>query len=53
MLREESIEEGGIAVLERGHADVLLQVVTLDAQMLQLKVHLFLDRQYPVREQAP
>ena len=52
VLREQSIEQRRVAVLERGEPDVALQVVVLDAQVLELEGDLLLDRQDAVREQA-
>ena len=49
---EQSIEQRRVAVLERGEADVLLERVGLDPQVLELELDLLLDRQDPSREQA-
>ena len=52
VLAEESIEQGRVAVLERGQADVLLERVVLDPQVLELELDLLVDGQDAVGEQA-
>ena len=52
MLGEEPVEEGGVAVLERGQADVALERVVLAPEVLELELDLLLDGQDAVREQA-
>ena len=52
MLGEQPVEQRGVAVLERRQPDVALEGVVLAAQVLELELHLLLDRQDPVRQQA-
>jgi hypothetical protein len=52
VLGEQSIEEGRVAVLERGQADVPLQVVVLDPQVFELERHLLVDREDARRQQT-
>ena len=49
---EQPVEERRVAVLERGEADVLLERVGLDPQVLELELDLLLDRQDAGREEA-
>jgi hypothetical protein len=51
VLSEEPVEEGRVAILERGQADVLLERIDLDPQVLQLQRDLFLDGQGPGRQE--
>ncbi len=52
MLREQSIEQRRVAILERGEADVLLEGVVLDPQVLELELDLLVDGQDAVGEQS-
>ena len=52
VLGEQPVEQRRVAVLERGQADVLLERVVLDPDVLELEVDLLLDREDAVREQA-
>ena len=52
VLGEEPVEEGRVAVLERGHPDVALEGVVLVVEVLELELDLLVDRQDAVREQA-
>ena len=52
VLREEAVEEGRVAVLERRQPDVLLEGVLLALEVLVLEGQLLLDRQDPIRQQA-
>jgi hypothetical protein len=52
VLGEDAVEEGRIAVLEGGEADVALEVVGLAAEVLELEEELVVNRQDPVRQQA-
>ena len=49
---EQPVEQRRVAVLERGEADVLLERVGLDPQVLELELDLLLDRQDAGREEA-
>ena len=51
VLAEQSIEERRVAVLERGQADVLLERVGLDPQVLELQLDLLVEGQDPVGQQ--
>ena len=48
---EQPVEQGRVAVLERRQADVLLERVVLDPDVLELEVDLLIDRQDAVRQQ--
>ena len=52
VLGEHAVEERCVAILERGQADVLLQLVVLATEVLDLQLDLLLDRHDAVREQA-
>ena len=52
VLGQEAVEDGRVAVLEGGQADVHLERVVLAAQVLELELDLLVDGQDPVREQA-
>ena len=52
MLGQEPVEERRVAVLERGQADVPLEVVVLAPEVLELEVDLLLDREDAVRQEA-
>jgi hypothetical protein len=52
VVREEPVEQRGVAVLQRREADVLRERVGLDPDMTQLQLHLLLDGQHPVGQQA-
>ena len=52
VLGEHPVEQRRVAVLERGEADVLLERVGLDPQVLELELDLLVDRQDPVGQQA-
>ena len=52
VLGQEPVEQGGVAVLERGEADVLLEVVVLDPQVLEFERHLLVDGEDAGRQQA-
>ena len=45
MLRQEAVEQGRVAILERRQPDVALEVVGLPPQVLQLQAQLLLDGQ--------
>ena len=49
---QEAVEQRRVAVLERGQADVLLEGVALDPEVLELEGALLLDGQDPVGQQA-
>ena len=48
---QQPVEQGRVAVLERGQPDVLLERVVLDPDVLELEVDLLIDRQDPVRQE--
>jgi len=48
---EEAIEERLVPVLERGEADISLEVIALSADVLKLERHLVLDDRHPGRQQ--
>ncbi len=50
---EEAVEEGLVPVLQRGETDVLLEVVSLAAEVLELQGYLFLDGGDAPGQQAP
>ena len=52
VLGQQPVEQRRVAVLERGEADVLLERVGLDAQVLELELDLLLDGQDAVGQQA-
>ena len=52
MLGQDPVEQGRVAVLERGQADVPLEVVVLAPDVLDLEGDLLLDGQDPVGQQA-
>ena len=52
VLREEPVEEGRVAVLERGHPDVALERVVLVVKVLELELDLLVDGQDAVGKQA-
>ena len=47
-----AVEEGGVAVLQGGQADVALEVVRLASEMLELEVDLLIDGHDMGRQQA-
>ncbi len=53
MLDEQPVEKRLVAVLQRGEADVLLEFVTLAAEMLELEGDLLLDRHGSPGQKAP
>ena len=52
VLGQHPVEERGVAVLEGGQADVLLEVVGLAPDVLDLEGDLLLDREDPVGQEA-
>ena len=50
---QHAVEERGVAVLQRGEADVPLEVVRLAAEVLELEVDLLLDGQRPGPGRSP
>ena len=52
MIDQQPVEERLVAVLQRGETDVLLEIVTLAAEMLQLEGDLLLDCHGSPRQQA-
>ena len=52
MIDQQPVEQRLVAVLQRCETDVLLQFVTLSAEMLELEGDLLLDRHRPPRQQA-
>ena len=52
MIRQQAVEEGRVAILQRGQADVLLECVVLAAHVLPLQFDLLLDRLDLVRQQT-
>ncbi len=52
VLDQQAIEQGLIAIFQRGQADVLLQVVVLRAEVLELQRHLLVNRQLPRWQQS-
>ena len=52
VLDEEPVEERLVAILERGQADVPLEVVGLAADVLELEPDLLVDRRHAWRQQA-
>ena len=53
MVDEQAVEEGLVAVLQRGQADVPLEVVGLGADLLELESDLLSDGQLGGGEQSP
>ncbi len=51
VLGEHPIEQGRVAILQRGQADVLLERVGLAPEMLELEVDLLLDGEDPVGQE--
>ena len=52
VLDEQAIEEGFVAVVKGGEPDELLQIITLDPDVLQLQGDLLLDGELSGRQQA-
>ena len=52
VLDEDPVEQGLVAVLERGQADVALEVVGLAPDVLELERDLLLDRRHTRRQQT-
>ena len=52
MIGQEAVEEGRVAILQRGQADVALEVVVLALDVLPLQLHLLLDDEDLVGQQA-
>jgi len=51
VLDEHPVEEGLVAILEGGQPDEPLEVVALAPVLLDLQLHLLLDREHPHREE--
>jgi len=52
VLRQQPVEQRFVAILERGKADVLLQVIRLAAHVLELQGDLLIDCRDARRQQA-